>query len=102
VEVEIVAPSIISPMPRHTLTTMLMPRPRVIAIEEAPHGCGFGSELGAALLESGYRGRFLRLAPPPVPIPAARSLESSVLPDENSIFDKLVHFLLSEIAAEGN
>lgn len=100
IEVEIVAPSLISPLPRQTLMGLLLSRPRVLTLEEAPRGCGFGSELGAALLEGGYRGRFARVAPPPVPIPAARSLESSVLPDENSMFDKLVQFLLSEIVAE--
>jgi 2-oxoisovalerate dehydrogenase E1 component len=100
IEVEIVAPSLIAPLPKATLTALLLSRPRVVTLEETPQGSGFGSELGATLLEAGFRGRFLRLAPPPVPIPAARSLEATVLPDENSAFDSAVQFLLREIVTE--
>jgi 2-oxoisovalerate dehydrogenase E1 component len=91
--VEIVAPSLLQPLPKHTLLDHLLGRNQVAVIEESPLGPGFGSELAAVLLEHGFRGRLTRLGPPPVPIPAARSLESSILPDERRLFDALVTFV---------
>ena len=79
--VEIVVPSLLSPFPRHTLMRLLSQRERVVAVEETHSGCGFAAELGAALLETGFRGSFARVGTPPVPIPAARSLEALVMPD---------------------
>jgi 2-oxoisovalerate dehydrogenase E1 component len=94
--VEIVAPSLLQPLPRQTLVDLLIDRPRIAVIEESPLGPGFGSELGATLLEHRFRGRLTRLAPPPVPIPAARSLESSVLLDERRLFEALVTFVTAD------
>jgi 2-oxoisovalerate dehydrogenase E1 component len=74
-------PSLLSPLPRRTLTRLLATRDRIVTLEESTAGCGFTSELGAALLESGFRGRYHRVATPPVPVPAARSLEENLLPD---------------------
>jgi 2-oxoisovalerate dehydrogenase E1 component len=91
--VEIVAPSLLQPLPRQTLLDLLHDRSRVAIVEESPVGPGFGSELAATLLEHGFRGRLTRIGPPPVPIPAARSLESSILPDERRLFDALVTFV---------
>jgi 2-oxoisovalerate dehydrogenase E1 component len=91
--VEIVVPSLLQPQPRHTLRDLLMDRRRVAIVEESPLGPGFGSELAATMLEHGFAGRLRRFAPPPVPIPAARSLESAILPDERQLFDALVSFV---------
>ena len=91
--IEIVAPSLLQPLPKQTLFDVLRDRGRVAIVEESPLGPGFGSELAATLLEQGFRGRLTRLGPPPVPIPAARSLESSILPDERRLFDALVTFV---------
>jgi pyruvate/2-oxoglutarate/acetoin dehydrogenase E1 component len=66
----------------------------VAVVEESPFGPGFGSELAAALAESRFTGRVTRIAPPPVPIPAARSLEAQVLVDERGLFDALVPFVM--------
>jgi 2-oxoisovalerate dehydrogenase E1 component len=90
--IEIVAPSLIHPLPRRTLVDALADRARVVVVEETHLGPGFGSELGSALLESGFAGQFARIGTPPVPIPAARSLESQVLMDERTLFDRLVEF----------
>jgi 2-oxoisovalerate dehydrogenase E1 component len=94
-EVELVVPSLLQPFPRHTLLDLLKDRERVAIIEESPFGPGFGSELAATLCENGFRGRLRRLAPPPVPIPAARTLESAILPDERRLFESLVAFVTS-------
>ena len=91
--VEIVAPSLLQPLPRHALLELLIDSRCVAIVEESPAGPGFGSELAAILLEHRFVGRLRRFGPPPVPIPAARSLESSILLDERSLFDKLASFI---------
>ena len=93
--VEIVVPSLLQPFPRQTLLALLSDRRYVAIVEESPLGPGFGSELAATLAEHGFGGRLKRLAPPPVPIPAARALESSILPDERNLFEALVAFVLA-------
>lgn len=93
--VELIVPSLLQPLPRHTLVDLLKNREHVAIVEESPLGPGFGSELAATLIESGFGGRVTRFAPPPVPIPAARSLESSILPDESQLFEAMVAFLTS-------
>jgi 2-oxoisovalerate dehydrogenase E1 component len=100
--VEIVAPSLLQPLPKQTLFDVLRDRGRVAIVEESPLGPGFGSELAATLLEQGFLGRLTRLGPPPVPIPAARSLESSILPDERRLFDALVTFVPLPIAIDAH
>ena len=45
------------PLPRETLLRCAAGRGRVAIVEESPLGPGFGSELAAALLEQGFRGR---------------------------------------------
>jgi len=91
--VEIVVPSLLQPMPVQTLLGALLDRKRVAIVEESHEGPGFGSELGASLLEQGFRGRLIRVATPRVPIPAARSLEAAVLVGEQELFDRLAAFL---------
>jgi 2-oxoisovalerate dehydrogenase E1 component len=88
--VEIVSPSLIAPLCRHTLARLLDGRERIVVIEESSAGGGFAAELGAHLLEIGHRGRFVRVGSAPVPIPAARSLEEQVLPDEKRITEAIL------------
>jgi 2-oxoisovalerate dehydrogenase E1 component len=82
----IVILSLLAPLPRYTLMRLL-PRlaSRMVVVEEAHAAHGIGAELGALLLENGYSGRFLRIGTPPIPIPAARSLEADVIPDDDLI-----------------
>jgi pyruvate/2-oxoglutarate/acetoin dehydrogenase E1 component len=89
----VVVPSLLAPFCRQTLLRVLGSRERVVVIEECAEGPGFGAELGTALLESGWRGRFARVASPPIPIPAARSLEEQVLPDEERIMRGVLRVL---------
>jgi 2-oxoisovalerate dehydrogenase E1 component len=88
--VEIVAPSLLSPFPRRTLTSLLAGRERIVTVEETYQGYGFGAELAAALLEAGSRASYARVAAPPVPIPAARSLESAIVPDQRRITEAVL------------
>ncbi len=92
-DVEIIVPSLLAPFPRGTLVRLLRDRPRVVAVEETHTGCGFSAELGAALLEAGFRGQYARVGMPPVPIPAARSLESLVMPDRRRVSDCVLRLL---------
>jgi 2-oxoisovalerate dehydrogenase E1 component len=90
---EIVAPALLNPLPKHQLVQHLLERQAVLVVEEAYSETGFGCAVGTTLLEAGFRGRFGRLSPPPVPIPAARSLESSVLPGRSHILSAIVRLL---------
>ncbi|MDT4290121.1 thiamine pyrophosphate-dependent enzyme [Methylomonas sp. MO1] len=89
-EVEIVSPSLLSPLPRESLIKHLATRECVVVIEESHHDFGVSAEIAAALLESGFKGEFLRIGTPPVPIASARSLERSIIPDEQSIIDQIL------------
>ena len=84
-DVEIIAPSILSPLPKQTLLKTLLKRSRIIVIEESHHTFGFSAEVLACLMENGFRGQVTRLGMPPVPIASARSLEREQLLDENII-----------------
>jgi 2-oxoisovalerate dehydrogenase E1 component len=86
--VEIVVPALLAPMPRRTLLAALMNRPRIAVVEESHHQFGVSAELLATLVESGFRGKVVRLGAEPVPIASARSLERDQLPDEDAIFAK--------------
>jgi 2-oxoisovalerate dehydrogenase E1 component len=88
--VRLVVPSLLAPLPRHTLLPLMFDSPRIVVVEESHHQFGISSEFAACLLEEGYRGRFLRVGAQPVPIPAARSLERDVLPDADVIIDRVL------------
>ncbi len=98
ISVEIVAPSLLAPLPRATLVNHLLSSPRIVVIEEAPTEFGFAAELGAALLEASFQGRYRRVASPPVPIPAARSLETRVLPSVEDVMDCVIDTILASLA----
>jgi 2-oxoisovalerate dehydrogenase E1 component len=91
--VEIVTPSLLQPLPVRTIARLLKARERVAIVEETHLGPGVGSELAASLLEQSFAGRVMRIATPPVPIPAARSLEAQLLPDEDELFRRLACFI---------
>ncbi|HEX4748789.1 MAG TPA: thiamine pyrophosphate-dependent enzyme [Bryobacteraceae bacterium] len=97
IDVEIVVPSLLAPLPAATLTRALMNRARVITFEESPVEYGFAAELGSKLLQAGFKGRFTRLGSPAYPIPAARSLEASILPGTDAVVDTVTQLLLADI-----
>jgi 2-oxoisovalerate dehydrogenase E1 component len=89
-EVEIVALSLLAPLPRQCLTQLLARRPRVVVVEESQAEFGVGAAIGALLVEAGFQGAFLRIGSPPVPIPSARSLEQDILPDKAGILRRIL------------
>lgn len=88
--VEIVAPCLLAPMPRITLVNWLLQRPRIVFVEESHHTFGVSAELVASLAEAGYSGKLIRVGLAPVPIPAARSLEREILPDANTVINRVL------------
>ncbi len=88
--VEIVAPSLLSPLPRGSMIRHLAMRSRVVIVEESHHEFGVSAEIAAAMLESGFKGQLLRIGTPPIPIASARSLERSILPDEQSVVEQVL------------
>jgi 2-oxoisovalerate dehydrogenase E1 component len=99
VETEIVVPSLVAPLPRRTFANHLSQRRRIVVIEEASGECGFSAELAAVLLQAGYRGSYRRVAPPPAPIPAARSLEGAVLPSEQDVLNAAIASIVADIVS---
>lgn len=93
VSIEIVLPSLLSPLPRATLAAHLLSRRTIAIVEEAPGDFGVGAEIAASLVEAGWRGSLARIAAPPVPIPSARSLEVDILPGEDRICREVLALL---------
>lgn len=89
-DVQIVAPSLLAPLPRHTLAAALLHQPRILVVEESHHEFGVSAEIVASLVEAGYTGQIARMGMPPVPIAAARSLEVAQLPDEQTVIDHVL------------
>ncbi|MDH3979116.1 MAG: thiamine pyrophosphate-dependent enzyme, partial [Gammaproteobacteria bacterium] len=73
-EVEIVVPALLSPLPRASLIAHLGGSPRLAIVEEAHDDFGVGAEILASLMEAGSGVRAIRIGTPPVPISSARSL----------------------------
>ena len=92
--VDIIVPSLLAPLPVDTLWPLLMKARRVVVVEEGHPAHGFGAELGAVLHERHHGGRFVRIGTPPIPIPAARTLEREVIPSEERILEAIVDALL--------
>jgi len=88
--VEIVAPSLLAPLPKGTLVRHLQNRRRVVVVEESHHDYGIAAEITACLAERGFSGEVMRIGTPPVPIASARSLERQIIPDVESIVERIL------------
>ena len=91
--VEILVPSLLSPVSKNGLIGHLLERSSVVMVEESHHDFGVSAEIGASLLDNEYQGRFLRIGTPPVPIASARSLERQILPDEASLIEQILDWI---------
>jgi 2-oxoisovalerate dehydrogenase E1 component len=91
--VEVVVPALLAPLPVGTLIGHLKTRKRIVIVEESQHHYGVAAEIAACLLESGYRGKVLRIGAPPIPIASARSLERQILPDEIRIVEQVLDMI---------
>ena len=90
IEVEIVVPALLSPLPKASLIAHLGDSQRLAIVEEAHDDYGVGAEILASLMEAGYGGRAVRIGTPPVPISSARSLESQILPSKKRLITEIV------------
>jgi 2-oxoisovalerate dehydrogenase E1 component len=88
--VEIIALSLLAPLPKASLIGHLLQRPRIVVVEESHHEFGVGAEIAACLLERRFSGALTRIGAPPVPIASARSLERQSLPDEKRIVEDVL------------
>ncbi|BBL75334.1 dehydrogenase E1 component subunit alpha/beta [Methylomagnum ishizawai] len=88
--VEIIAPSLLAPLPRAGLLAALADRPIVAVIEESHHEFGVSAEILACLAESGHQGRLARIGAAARPIAAARGIERELLPDADTIIAEIV------------
>ncbi len=84
-QVEVIVPALLAPLPRGTLLAALMKRSRVLVVEESQHEFGVSAEILALLAEAGFAGQVQRMGAAPVPIASARSLERDQIPDENAV-----------------
>jgi 2-oxoisovalerate dehydrogenase E1 component len=89
-DVEIIVPALLSPLPKASLVAHLRDSTRLAIVEEAHDDFGVSAEILASLMEAGYCGRAVRIGTPPVPISSARSLESQILPSEKRIIDEIM------------
>ena len=91
---ELIVPSLISHLPVDLIAESVADTGRLLVVEEGSGFAGIGSELIAAVLETGgvaFSAR--RVTAHPVPIPSVRSLENFVLPDRNRILAEIkTHF----------
>jgi 2-oxoisovalerate dehydrogenase E1 component len=92
-EVEIVVPSLLAPLPRETLVGHLIQRRRIVFVEESHHHYGVAAEIAACLLERGCRAKVARIGAPPLPIASARSLEREILPDEARVVEQVLRII---------
>jgi pyruvate/2-oxoglutarate/acetoin dehydrogenase E1 component len=91
---ELIVPTQISPFELDTLHEHSVRTKRLLVVEEGAITLGWGAEIIAqtAEKEDGQL-QVHRLASPDMPIPAARSLERSVLPDVDAIIRCVEHIL---------
>jgi 2-oxoisovalerate dehydrogenase E1 component len=88
--VEILVPSLLSPLPKAGLNGHLKECQRLAIVEEAHNDFGVSAEILASLTEAGFCGRAVRIGTPPVPISSARTLESQILPSEDRLVDEIL------------
>jgi len=87
---ELIIPSLISSLPVDIIAASVMQTKRLVVIEEGSAFAGIGSELVASVIEhADIKVQVKRIAAFPVPIPAVKSLENTVLPDAQRIIREI-------------
>ncbi len=94
---ELLVPTQLSPFSIDPLVQRSADCGKVLTIEEGTLTLGWGAELGARLHEvMGAKLRFKRIAARDLPIPAAESLESVVLPQVDEIANTALSFAIRD------
>ena len=83
--VEIVVPTLLSPLPSRTLADRVARARRLLVVEEGPRGHGIGAEIVSRMAERGAMDRVMIVAMEGALIPAARALETEVIPSASRI-----------------
>jgi 2-oxoisovalerate dehydrogenase E1 component len=84
---DVVAPSLIAPLPLHEIAGFLGNVQKIAVFEEGVARAGWGAEVVAALAEGTVnpsRG-YLRIGAPSSPLPSSKSLEKELLPDAGRV-----------------
>jgi pyruvate/2-oxoglutarate/acetoin dehydrogenase E1 component len=86
--VEIVDPRTLRPLDMPTILGSVRKTGRAVVVDEAPVFCGYGGEVAAAVSEAAFdalRGPVLRVGSGEAPVPAAPTIERTVLPSVEQI-----------------
>ena len=89
---ELIVPSLISHLPVDIIKDAIEITGRLVVIEEGTSFAGIGSELISAVMEqisSRVQVQIKRITAHPVPIPAVKSLENEIVPDEDRIIREI-------------
>jgi pyruvate dehydrogenase E1 component beta subunit len=81
----VIDPRTLEPLDTETLIGSVKKTGRAIIVTESVGRCGFSAEIAAILAKEAFDyldAPIERLTAPPIPIPFAPKLESSVIPDE--------------------
>jgi pyruvate dehydrogenase E1 component beta subunit len=88
IEAEVIDLRTLNPLDMETLLVSARKTGRVLVVEEGPLTGGVAGEIAARLAEAAFgalAAPVRRLAPPDCPLPAARSLESLLMPNAETI-----------------
>jgi len=88
----LIVPSLISHLPVDIIKDAIEITGRLVVIEEGTSFAGIGSELISAVMEqisSRVQVQIKRITAHPVPIPAVKSLENEIVPDEDRIIREI-------------
>ncbi|WP_186321153.1 alpha-ketoacid dehydrogenase subunit alpha/beta [Lysinibacillus fusiformis] len=83
--VDIIVPSLISPVPINEIIQFMGKSQKVITVEEGTKKFGWGAEIITQLLEQKKVVQSLRIAAPECPIPSSKPLELELLPNVEGI-----------------
>lgn len=89
IQVDIVVLSQLAPLPVDDLKELLKKSSKIITVEEGTKTSGIGSELIAICIENGMGSVFVRIASFDCPIPNGIILENQVVPNKDTIVEKI-------------
>ncbi len=95
--VEIIIPSLIKPFPLEDILPSVKESGRIIIAEEGVRTSGWGAELASQIYEDSFdylKKPIIRIGSKEFPIPSAKSLEDSVLPQSHDIEAAITKLLL--------
>ncbi len=90
---QVICPTQIYPFGIDALAAEIARAPYLVIVEEGQGFAGFGAEVAAQLAQRGFRGAIRRVAPAPIPVPAAESLEKAALISEEKVLAEVLELI---------